>query len=54
MDGSLRICGDFSSTVNKFLDPVQTPLPTVDDTISRIGHAQVFNKIDLSHAFFSA
>ena len=50
-DGSLRICGDFSSTVNKFLDPVQTPLPTVDDTISRIGHAQVFSKIDLSHAF---
>lgn len=50
-DGSLRICGDFSATVNRFLDPVQTPLPTVDDTISRIGKATVFSKIDLSQAF---
>lgn len=24
-DGSLRICGDFSATLNKFLRPVQTP-----------------------------
>lgn len=50
-DGSLRICGDYSATVNKFLDPVQTPLPTVDDTIARIGKAVVFSKIDLSQAF---
>ena len=50
-DGSLRICGDFSSTVNKFLDPVQNPLPTVDDTIARIGDASVFSKIDLSQDF---
>ena len=50
-DGSLRICGDFSFTVNKFLDPVQTPLPSVDDTIARIGDASVFSKIDLSQAF---
>ena len=50
-DGTLRVCGDFSFTVNKFLDPVNTPLPTVEDTINRIGKATVFSKIDLSHAF---
>ena len=50
-NGDIRICGDFSATVNKFLDPVQSPLPTVDDTISRIGTASVFSKIDLSQAF---
>ena len=50
-NGSLRLCGDYSATVNKFLDPVQTPLPTVDDTISRIGKASLFSKLDLSQAF---
>ena len=50
-DGSIRLCGDYSATVNKFLDPVQTPLPTVDEVISQIGRASIFSKIDLSQAF---
>ena len=50
-NGDIRLCCDFSGTVNKYLDPVQTPLPTVDDTIARIGKASVFSKIDLSQAF---
>ena len=50
-DGSMRICGDYSATVNKYLDPVQSPLPTVEETINRIGKATVFSKIDLSQAF---
>ena len=47
----MRLCGDFSGTVNKYLEPVQSPLPSVDDTISRIGKATVFSKLDCSHAF---
>ena len=50
-NNSIRICGDFSATVNKYLDPVQTPLPTVDDVITQVGNAKVFSKIDLSQAF---
>lgn len=50
-DGSVRICGDFSSTVNKYLDIVQAPLPSVEEVISQIGAATVFAKIDLSNAF---
>ena len=50
-DGSLRLCGDFSSTVNKHLDPVQTPLPTVDETIARVCKATLFSKVDMSEAF---
>ena len=50
-DGSIRICGDYSATVNKYLNPVQTPLPTVEDTVARIGSAAVFSKIDMSNAF---
>ena len=44
-DSSLRLCGDFSATVNKYLKPVYTPLPTTDDTIARIGKATVFPKL---------
>ena len=50
-DSSIRICGDFSGTVNKYLNPVSSPLPTVDDVISRTGKATVYSKIDLSEAF---
>ena len=50
-DGSVRICGDYSATVNKFLDPVPYPLPTIDDAIARMDNAKIFSKIDLSNAF---
>ena len=38
-------------TVNKFLDPVQTPLPTIDQVINKIGDAKIFSQIDLKEAF---
>ena len=50
-NGSVRICGDFSATVNKFLDPVQSPLPSVDEVIARVGCATIFSKLDLANAF---
>ena len=50
-NGSIRICGDFSSTVNKYLKSVQSPLPSIDEVIARVGTSSVFSKIDLSNAF---
>ena len=50
-DGSVRICGDFSATVNQFLDPVNSTLPSIDEIIANIGNASVFSKIDLANAF---
>lgn len=50
-DGNLRICADFSRTVNKHLKPVHSPLVTIDEAIAFIGNAQVFSKIDLAQAF---
>ena len=50
-NNSVRICGDFSSTVNKYLDPVNSPLVSIDDVISEVGDARYFSKIDLSNAF---
>ena len=50
-DGSLRLCADFSSTVNKHLLPINTPLITIDEAITSVGSAKVFSKLDLSQAF---
>ena len=50
-DNSVRICGEFSASVNKFLDPVNSPLISIDDVISQVGDAKYFSKIDLSNAF---
>ena len=37
--------------VNKFLDPVHSPLVSIDDFISRINKAKIFSTIDLAQAF---
>lgn len=50
-NGSIRICGDYSATVNQHLNPVNTVLPRIDDIIANVGNATVFSKIDLSNAF---
>ena len=50
-NGSIRVCGDFSVSVNQYLGPVQTPLPTIDEVIASVGEAKCFLKIDLSQAF---
>ena len=50
-DGSLRICGDFSVSINKHLDSVQAPLPTIDEVLTKVGNAKIFSQIDLSQAF---
>ena len=50
-NNDIRICGDFSVTVNKFLEPVNASLVSVDEVISQVGGAKYFSKIDLSQAF---
>ena len=50
-NNDIRICGDFSGTVNKFLEPVKAPLVSIDEVISQVGGAKFFSKIDLSQAF---
>ena len=49
--GSLRICGDYSATVNQNLDPVSYPLPSIDDVISDLSNAKIFSKLDLQNAY---
>ena len=50
-NNTIRICGDFSVSVNKYLDPVQSSLPSIEEVICRVGGAVVFSKIDLANAF---
>ena len=50
-ENAVRICGDYSCTVNQFLNLAHYPLPSIDEVISQIGSAKVFSKLDLANAF---
>ena len=50
-DGSVRICGDFKVTVNKYAKVEEYPLPLVDDLFASLTGGQVFTKLDLANAY---
>ncbi|XP_046404160.1 uncharacterized protein K02A2.6-like [Ischnura elegans] len=50
-DGSIRICGDYSATVNPACMRQIFPLPTIDEMLSKLSAGSFFAKIDLSEAF---
>ncbi|CAK1590402.1 unnamed protein product [Parnassius mnemosyne] len=50
-NGSVRLCADYSVTINKQLLIEQYPLPTVHELFSRLYGGQQFSKIDLSMAY---
>ena len=50
-DGSLRICADYSCTINKHSKLEQYPLPTIEEMMSKLQGGQRFSKLDLSQAY---
>ncbi|GBL78306.1 Sphingomyelin phosphodiesterase [Araneus ventricosus] len=48
---TVRICGDFSVTVNKFCETQFYPLPSQEEILTSMGDGKYFSKIDLSKAF---
>ncbi|XP_062560524.1 uncharacterized protein K02A2.6-like [Armigeres subalbatus] len=50
-NGTIRICGDYSTGLNAALQPNQYPLPLPDDIFAKLAGCQVFSQIDLSDAF---
>jgi len=49
--GSIRMCGDYKVTVNRYLDVEQYPLPTAEDIFATMAGGKVFSKIDLANAY---
>ncbi|XP_064459047.1 uncharacterized protein K02A2.6-like [Ornithodoros turicata] len=50
-NGTVRICGDFKSTINQHLVVDQYPLPLVEDIFAKLSGGQIYTKIDLRQAF---
>ena len=48
---SVRICDDFSVTVNPVSKLDKYPIPKVNDIFAKLGKGKYFSKLDLSHAY---
>ena len=50
-DGNIRICGDYSVTVNTVSKLDNYPLPRVDDLFTAMSGGVLFSKLDLTQAY---
>lgn len=50
-DGTLRLCGDYRSTVNRSCIADSYPLPTANEAFFQLSGGKCFTKIDLKHAY---
>ena len=50
-DGTLRLCGDYKITVNKFSKTESYPLPRIKELFSSLICGKSFSKLDLSYAY---
>ncbi|XP_064458841.1 uncharacterized protein K02A2.6-like [Ornithodoros turicata] len=51
-NGAVRVCGDFSVTVNPQLDIAQYPLPRPEELFAKLNGGVIFSKLDLSEDTF--
>lgn len=50
-NGAIRLCGDYSVTINPNLRIDEHPLPTPDELLTQMAGGTVFSKIDLLQAY---
>eukprot|EP00116_Pleurobrachia_bachei_P000821 sb/3461083/ len=50
-DGAVRVCGDYSATVNPRVDCTTYPLPTTEECFVAVAGGEKFTKIDLKAAY---
>ena len=49
--GGIRVCGDYSVTMNSQLETHRQLMPTPEDLIRKLGGSRFFSKIDLADAY---
>lgn len=50
-NGQLRVCGDYKTTINRFLVDFKYPLPRIDQIYASMQGGKIFTKLDLSNAY---
>ena len=50
-DGSIRISGDYKTTINTALRSDTYPIPRIEELFAKLVKGQQFTKLDLSHAY---
>ncbi|KII66802.1 Transposon Tf2-11 polyprotein [Thelohanellus kitauei] len=50
-DGSIRICGDFKATINKYMGEVHYPLTRFEELLENIKGGKYYSTIDLKDAY---
>ena len=50
-DGTVRICGDYKTTINPVTKLDNYPIPKTEDLYATLGGGESYTKLDLSHAY---
>ena len=50
-NNSIRICGDYKTTVNQVSKLDNYPIPKVEDLLATLGGGEKFTKLDMSQAY---
>jgi len=49
-DGTVRICWDYTLTINNIATGEVYPLPRIDELFTKVSGEKIFSKLDLPHA----